>query len=281
MRLRALLTILLFLSLVKGRAVVPGVVEECPFQLREGLIWIQVRAPASQETLNFIVDSGAQSSVINLPTARRLGLKLGGPVGVRGVKSNVNGYWVRHWLARVGTVALPRDFVAVDLQNLSHACGCGVDGLLGADFFKEHCVQIDFKKQIIRLPQFLPPCVRGETIPLQVRPSGLIVTMQVNDRKKEKMRLDTGCASPLQWVAPKSERQPYSRQIAVGMTEVSIPLITTCARLGDTAFTGVPTGLQDHQIFAGEAGLLGTPFLSRFALVTVDALSRRLILEKN
>jgi hypothetical protein len=64
------------------------------------------------------------------------------------------------------------------------------------------------------------------------------------------------------------------------MTEVSMPLVKRTVRIGGTEFQSVSTGLQDHQIFPGEAGLLGTPLLSRFALVTFDTLSKRLILKK-
>jgi hypothetical protein len=253
---------------------------EFPFQLRDGLIWIQVRVPQSVQPLNFMLDTGAQVSVIHLGTARRLGLKPGQLVSVRGVKSSVAGYWPEHCGARLGEVRLPEDFLAVDLGQLSRACGCGVDGLLGADFFKGRRVRIDFQNSRLRLLQTVHPDGDEETIPLRVRASGMLVCVQVNGGPPQKVRLDTGCASPLQWVASKAPAEPCSTQIAVGMTEVSMPLVKTSVRIGASEFNSVATGLQDRQIFPGEAGLLGTPLLSRFAVVTIDAPGKRLLLKK-
>jgi hypothetical protein len=119
-----------------------------------------------------------------------------------------------------------------------------------------------------------------DSLPLMVRPSGLLVKIEVDGGKPQKMRVDTGCASPLQWVASRPPSGPCSRQIAVGLTEVSMPLINTSVRIGVNYFQGVATGLQDHQIFDGEAGLLGTPLLCRFASVTFDAAAKRLFLKK-
>src|SRR5437899_1237018 len=66
---------------------------EFPFQFREGLLWISVGVAQSREPLNFLLDSGANVSVIHLATAKRLGLKLGGPVSVRGVQAAAEGFW--------------------------------------------------------------------------------------------------------------------------------------------------------------------------------------------
>jgi hypothetical protein len=282
LRVKLATTILafLFLAVTQGIAQLSSQGTEFPFQLREGLIWIQVSVPQCGKTLNFMLDSGAEVSVVDLRVAQSLGLKWGNLVSVRGVKSSVNGYWPEHLSAQLGDISLPKDFLAVNLSDLSKACKCGVDGLLGADFFKGRIVQIDFQKQKIRLLKSANPGAHEESIPLQVRSSGMLVKIQVNNGKAQKVRLDTGCASPLQWVSSKAPSEPYARQIAVGMTEVSIPLIRTSVRIGESEFTSVPTGLQDHQIFAGEAGLVGTPLLSRFAVVTVDTLAKRLLLRR-
>jgi hypothetical protein len=270
----------ILIASIQAHAEPSSVLAEFPFQLRDGMIWIAIHVPKAAQPLNFMLDSGAQVSVMNTGVARRLDLKLGRPVSVRGVKSSVVGYWPEHLLARLGDVSLPKDFLAVDLGQLSRACGCGVDGLLGADFFKGRIVQIDFQNSKIRLLKSVAPDGNEDSLPLFVQTSGFLVNIQVNDGNPQKVRVDTGCASALQWVMTIPSSEPYSRQIAVGMTEVSMPLVKRTVRIGGTEFQSVPTGLQDHQIFPGEAGLLGTPLLSRFALVTFDTLSKRLILKK-
>jgi hypothetical protein len=280
MRSLIAITIWLFLTLPRSEAGLSPVIAEFPFQFREGLIWIEVRTPESSQPLNFMVDSGAQVSVINLAVARRLGLMLGGLVSVRGVNANASGYWPEHLSARLGDVMLPRDFLAVDLCQLSQACGCGVDGLLGADFFKGRRVQIDFQRQKIRLLRPAPPGKDEESLPLTAHSGGMLVKLQVNNNKPQNVRLDTGCATALQWVAVEIPSGPCARQIAVGMTRISMPLIHATVRLGRSEFKSVPTGLQDHQIFSGEAGLLGAPLLANFAVVTVDAPAKRLLLKQ-
>ena len=70
--------------MARSNSLAPG---EFPLQLREGLIWVDVQAQRSARPLRFVVDSGAQVSVINLRTATRLGLPKGDPVNVRGVGS--------------------------------------------------------------------------------------------------------------------------------------------------------------------------------------------------
>ena len=45
-----------------------------PFEYRDGLIWVKVKAEASAAPLNFLLDSGAGASVLNLATAQRLGV---------------------------------------------------------------------------------------------------------------------------------------------------------------------------------------------------------------
>lgn len=252
--------------------------KEFPFQFREGLIWIEVSVPQAAKPLNFMLDSGAGVSVINLHTAKQLGLKLGNRVSVRGVLATARGYWPEHVSASAGEVRLPEDYLAVDLGDLSKACDCDVDGLLGADFFREHVVQIDFVTRKIRLLKSFNPGKEAESVPLEVRPCGLRIPLQVNGGRQQWMRLDTGCASALQWVTSQVSSNRCSHQIAIGMAKVSIPQIETTVQIGNAQFKAVPTGLHGKEIFAGESGLLGNGLLSRFSLVTVDASAGRLIL---
>lgn len=279
--MRFLLSFVLLLNLIQGRAAAGSpALADFPFQFREGLIWIQVTVPQSATPLNFMLDSGAGVSVINLPTAKRLHLNSGHKVLVRGVQTTSIGYWPQPLEARAGDVPLPSENLVVDLGDLSQACTCAVDGLLGADFFRQHVVQIDFAAQKIRLLDSLSPSETAEFLPLQMRPCGMRVPLQVNGGKEQWVRLDTGCASALQWVTSQVASESCLRQPAIGMTTVSVPMIETTVRLGKTDFKSVPTGLHDKEIFAGEAGLLGDGLLSRYASVTIDAAGGYLVLEK-
>jgi len=273
-----LLAVMVFAAALLQLQAAPVTLAEFPFQFREGLLWVEVTLPQSEKPLNFLLDTGAGVSVINLNTAKRLGIKLGQEVTVHGVETRLTGYWQERMSAKVGDVELPRGYVAVDLDKLSSSCERPVDGLVGADFFRGRVVQIDFEAQRIRL---LTPEKAGKTseaLPLQLRSCGMRVPIRVNDHKRQWVRLDTGCATALQWVKSDVNPAQCMRQMAVGLTELSSPRTTVAVGIGEHKFEGVPTGLHETAIFPGEAGSLGNGLLSRFATVTIDAKSGRLIL---
>ncbi len=251
---------------------------ELPIQFREGLLWMEVNIPQSEESLHFLVDSGASASVVNLDTARRLGLKLGPKVRVAAVATTMTGHWPVKMSARAGRVELPNEFLALDLSKLSGACSRSVDGLLGADFFRGRVVQIDYDAAKVRVLAALPSDASTNTVPLETRPCGFRVAVSVNGGKNQWVRVDTGCATAFQWVTSKEPTEGCASKLAVGLKEFSIPQTTTGVRLGKHSFDTVPTGLHRKAIFPGESGLLGNGLLAQFGVVTIDAKAGRLIL---
>lgn len=252
---------------------------EFPFEYREGLLWIKVAIPQSEQPLNFLVDTGAGVSVINLDTAKRIGLKLGREVTVRGVEKMLIGYSQQRLAAKVGDVKLPNEYLAVDLEALSRSCEVPVDGLVGADFFRGRVVQIDFVASKIRILKSAEPEQDASSLPLQLRSCGMRVPICVNGHASQWVRLDTGCVTALQWVTTDVPER-CARQVAIGLAQISIPQTKTTVNLGGNEFSDIPTGLHEKPIFAGEAGLLGNGLLSRFSSVTIDAKAGRVILEK-
>ena len=257
----------------------PVTLAEFPFQFREGLLWVEVTLPQSEKPLNFLLDTGAGVSVINLNTAKRIGIKLGQEVTVRGVETMLTGYWQQRMSAKVGNVKLPSEYLAVDLEKLSRSCERPVDGLVGADVFRGRVVQIDFNAQKIRMLKAEKAKKSGAALPLQSRPCGMRVPITVNGHDRQWVRLDTGCATALQWVTSVVPDQ-CTRQMAIGLAELSIPQTKTTVGIGEHKFENVPTGLHETAIFPGEAGLLGNGLLSLFSRVTIDAKAGRVILEK-
>jgi hypothetical protein len=255
-------------------------VAEFPFVFREGLLWIEVTVPQSEKPLNFLVDTGAGASVIDLAKAKRMGLRPGREIAVRGVATRLAGYSLQRVTATAGEVPLPDEYVGLDLEKLSGSCERPVDGLLGADFFRGRVVQIDFVGQRIRLLKSSPADGSGESLPLRLFPGGMRVAVDINEQKQQWVRLDTGCASSLQWVTSKVNPAMCVDKVAIGLAEISIPQTTTTVAIGKEVFEKVPTGLHEKVIFPGEAGLLGNGLLSRFAAITIDARTGRLLLEQ-
>jgi len=252
---------------------------EIPFEFREGLIWIKATIFQSTKPLNLLLDTGAGASVLNLAVAEQLGLKPGKPISVRGVNSTLTGHWLHAISATANGIPLPADYLAIDLAKLSSSCERPVDGLLGADFLRGRIVQIDFNAQKIRLLS-TDTLLSGNSLPLQLRPCGMRVPITVNGRKRQWVRLDTGCATPLQWVSSPVHTEHCSKRISIGLPEMSIPQAETMVQIGAAHFEKVATGMHEAPLFPGEAGLLGNGLLSRFSRITIDALAGRVDFEQ-
>src|SRR5207302_330123 len=74
------------------------------FQYRDGFLWLKVTVPQRSEPLHFLLDSGAASSILDLQTARQLGVKFGGSQAVQGVGSQSVARQVREFDARISDV---------------------------------------------------------------------------------------------------------------------------------------------------------------------------------
>ncbi len=254
-------------------------IEEFPFDFREGLVWVKATLDQTAEPLSLLLDSGAAISVLDLEAARRLGVARGQPVAVRGVGTQAAGYWPQRLAAHLDKLALPREWLAVDLRCLCQACDHRLDGLLGADFFRGRVVQLDFASQKLRLLAHSEVAGAAQVLPIRFRRGAMRVPVSVNGSRNQWLRLDTGCATALQWVSPLARSESGPHRLSIGLAGMDIAMMTAKVELGRTCFDSVPIGLHPSAIFRGEAGLLGNGLLARFR-VTVDAPKGRLILEE-
>ena len=248
-----------------------------PFEVKDGFMWVEVRIPQSDETLNFLVDTGAEVSTLNLQTAKRLNLRGGRPVKVAGVGGRATGYWPLKLQATVASVEVPERFLVTDLCGLQASCQCPVDGLLGADFFEGRITRIDFDAREITFLAVAPTQTRN-SVPIRFRRSIMQVPVAVDGGSDQWVRLDTGCASPLEWVCAKSARRATASRLSIGLTGVWVPTVHTRVQLGSCSFDKVETGMHERPIFASERGLLGLGMLSRFKQVIIDTRGGRLVL---
>ncbi len=256
----------------------PSPESELSIQFREGLLWVEVSVAQSKEPLHFLLDSGASVSVLNRATAQRLGLELGTKVSVTAVATTLTGYWPVKLSAKACQLDLPGEYLALDLSKLSGACSRSVDGLIGADFFRDRVVEIDYTAQTLHVLSAAPFDAGTNSIPLETRPCGFRVTVNVNGGKSQWVRVDTGCATAFQWVTSKECADRCTSKLAVGLAELSVPQTMTGIRIGNHYLDTVPTGLHRKAIFPGESGLLGNGFLAHFGVVTIDAKAGRLFL---
>jgi hypothetical protein len=254
------------------------VLEEIHFQYRDGLIWLKVNIAGKSKPLNFLLDSGAGISAIDLRTARTLGVLLGNRQIVLGVNGQGIAFQVNDLHAVCAGVALPKTVLAVDLRALSDCCEQPVDGILGADFFRNRIVQIDFRDGRVRiLERCNPNLAKCEILPIRMCNDAFCVPVRVAGNSAQWMRLDTGSNEALEWVVDGTEKR-RTGQSSIGLSGVSVRHINTSVQLGKKCFNAVTTGVHREQIFPGEDGLLGNALLSKFRL-TIDQPGNRVILE--
>lgn len=249
-----------------------------PFEYSEGLLWVQIEISQSSRPLNFLFDTGAEISVINSDTAVALGLSGGNKIYVQGVQTITTGRWPVKLVAKAGTVKLPAKYLSLDLSQLAHSCSRPLDGLLGADFIKGKVVEIDFQSHQLRFHDKISLAKSDIDVPIKLNNGSFCVPICINHQPQLWMRLDTGCATALQWVTSAASVSTKSEKPAIGLTGLSIPQTQTTITLGGRQFDQISTGIHSQAIFAGEAGLLGNEFLSRFKTVTIDTKSAHLVL---
>jgi Aspartyl protease len=251
---------------------------EIPFELREGLICLNVNVASAPKPLRFVLDSGAGLSALNWDAARKLKLRLGAPAWVVGVEGGADARWVHGFAARVGHVPLISDLLVFDLRQINPNSPGGIDGLLGQDFFRGRIVQIDFRKKRIRLLERADHA-SSAVLPIKFQNGAMCVPVSVGGSAPRWTRLDTGCNDDLHWVGvrPSRSRRPGP---LVGFSRGPLAYVDTVVDLAEYRISGVQAGLHAREFFPGEAGLLGTGILSNFT-VTVDDPGGRVLLKKN
>lgn len=253
-------------------------VTEVPFRFTDGFICLEARLERGGEPVNFLLDSGAGVSVLDLRTARRLKLKFGRPQNVRGVGSEATAYELTPVHANAGAVALPAIAMAVDLSMADELCSRPIDGLIGVDFFAGRVVQIDYVKRCLRIID-APGAAAQQRLPIRMKNGVMCVPVGVNDSQVRWTRFDTGCNDSLHWVVPRP--QEHGKRMGTSIGFVSNPEDTSLmsVKLGARKMDQVKTTLHGRALFEGEAGLLGNGLLSRF-LVTVDWPGQQVLLEE-
>jgi len=237
--------------------------EVIPFEYRDGLIWVKVRTPMSAAPLNFVLDSGAGASVLNLQTARRLGVKLGNAEAVRRVGENNKAWRVPLFESSVAGIPVCLNPLALDLSETSEECSRTIDGLLGEDFFRGRIVEIDFKAHRIRLLDKANTTNCCANMPLKLEHAAMCVPLSVDGSAPRWTRLDTGSDDGLHWVTGTANGHRWAT-----------------LQLGTETIPNVKTALHRSPLFPSEAGLLGNGVLSNYR-VTIDGINRRLILARS
>lgn len=246
-----------------------------PFEFSDGLIWVKVSVAGS--TLNFVLDSGAGSTVLSLQAARRLSLKTSSPVRVQMVDGSTTGYRIAQFQGSVGGIPLKKEIITLDLSTTDKLCCRPIDGLIGQDFFRGRVVQIDFKNRCVCVSESSETLDCCTVLPMSRRNDALCIPVGFNGQKPQWARLDTGCISALEWAGALGKKE--SGSMSVGLADATQSSVSAEVRLGTECIRNVQTGIHRKQIFPSEAGLLGNGLLSKYR-VTIDSRKMQVLLEK-
>lgn len=238
----------------------------------------------------FIVDTGAQRSVVSRQLARRLGLPVGRRVRLTAMSGSSD----------VETVIIPSLSVsrlggerieapALEAQHL------GAPGMLGIDTLQGHALVIDFDRQAMSVTPSSARDRRRRAAPdeIVVQAKNLFGQLVVTDAyvmgKRVRVILDTGTAVSLGNSALRRlvTRRKVAGEPAVFTSVLGGEVIASYAivpemKLGDAILSGLPVAFADVPPFRAfgvddkPALLLGMDALKMFRRVHIDFANRQL-----
>ena len=240
-----------------------------------------------QGPYQFLVDSGADTSVVGLDIARKLSLPLGAP-------AILNGMTARHLVDRVKVDQLTLG--SSTISNLQVPAlreqDLGGAGMIGIDALVSQRLMMDFEKRSIKVEDASRPPERfpGEIVVIGRRRRGQLILTQVSAAGLPlEAVIDTGSAITIGNFALRDRlRHRIRRKIEMipvtGVTGVTVQLEIARIdelRLGSVTLRDVPIAFADVPPFAlfglseGPALLLGTDLLGTFRRVSLDFRSRK------
>ena len=236
---------------------------------------------------NFIVDSGADTSVVGLRIARGLQLPLGTP-------AILNSMTARNVVDRVKVAELtlgPTTVRNLQLPALRES-DVGGDGMIGIDALVEQRLLMDFDKRLIRVEDARVPVrpLPGEIVVIGRRFRGQLILTHVKAAGLPlEAVIDTGTQITIGNLALRDKliRKNRGKFITVPVTGVTGETMTmeiaqiAELQLGSVILRDVPMAFADVPPFKmfglsnGPALLLGTDLLETFRKVSLDFRARK------
>ena len=276
------------------------VVTTVPFDFVRGTVIVHVTLDG-QGPFAMMLDTGADPSIVDLETARTVGMKIaakGEQGSGSGTDVNLAYGTVMNAVALGSLRATHVAAAAMDLSGIAGTLGVPLQGVLGRSLLKGRAFEIDYPKRIVRFfavsassgCKSLPDTPQRTTLRYRYRDDVLVSGVKING-KPALANLDTGSNSTFQ-VAPKAvsmfglaadeargtvsqstgfngraqNRTGQIDKVDVGSISIDHPTVTFAAK---------GTGRDD----VGWSVRIGNGFLKDFAL-TVDDVCHTIRIEK-
>ena len=235
----------------------------------------------------FLVDSGADSSVVGWRIARGLNLPAGRPAILNGITASAEVQRVLVDELRLGpSVIRSLELPALEERDL------GGQGMLGIDALVHQRLMLDFEKRLIKVEDSAKPAPRldGEIVVTARRRRGQLILTEVRAAGLPvEAVVDTGSEisignRKLRDKLIRGNKDKFVTVQVTGVTGVTVPLeLVRVAelRVGSITMRDVPLAFADvppFEVFGLKnepALLLGTDLLETFRLVSLDFKARK------
>jgi hypothetical protein len=272
-----------------------------PFETAQNHIFVRVRVDGS-EPLWFLLDSGAETSVVNMDRAKALGLKMQSGLQARGYgEGTLEAALVQNVTFELPGVRVPtKAVVAIPLTALEPFEGRRIDGILGYDVIGGFVLEIDYARRTIDLldPRDYTYDGKGAKVPFEFHGNVPMVRAAIRDgargRLEGRFTVDTGARQALSlhrpfvassWLdalAEKAIAAPHGVGVG-GETKTKVGRVDAL-ELGPFTIERPVAGFEYDAKGAGAnadvAGNIGGEVLRRFT-VTFDYSRRVMYLEPN
>jgi len=272
---------------------------EIPFEIYNNHVYLQIQMNGGK-SLRFLLDTGAEITVVDQATAEAQKLALLGPVEVTGAAGSTELAWTKIQSFKLPGVSLNNQVVGViALDGLEPLTGRRIDGILGYDFFSRFVVEINYVKLVINLydPSSYKYDGPGESLPITLEgsvPYLRTTIVQMGNKPIEgKFNIDTGSSGSLTLNTPfvNSHRllKFTSKTVPVPLAGVGGTAEQHIGRIGElrlgrlsikNPIAGFSQSAQGDFASRNFDGVIGNEVLRRFDTV-VDYSRQRLILSPN
>jgi predicted aspartyl protease len=250
---------------------------------------VQVGCNGHKEIFFFLVDTGCTSTMINTNSAKNLGLTLGNEsyAGLGAYSRFFSHKANLPWL-KLGPIE--KQNLTVQVMDLSKADIIGdIDGILGVNFWQNHALTIDFKKNELQLNSDQKSKKHIWVIPAGNDGHGrLYVNGIINRLHRVRMLVDT--CSPTTTMPYDLAAEIFAAQIEKkkfhssewdinGGKAQATNVQTQSFQIGDYACTGLTIDVTKNNKLGSNDCILGSDFLRNFR-VTFDFPNQCLTLEQ-
>jgi len=270
-----------------------------PFELTNNLVILRGSINGSKP-LDFILDTGASTSVISDSRARDLGLKLEGKTGATTQGGSIEASFVKGVSLSLSGVEFPKmTLAAIRLSGLEAGLGRRVDGILGYDIFNRFVVEIDYVSRVVTFyePQAYKYSGHGEAIPISVEDNTPFVVGMITEPKpiEGSFLIDTGAPGILNIAGPFAAKHKLLDSVphTISITSGALLAGRSSGKIGRVEgfqigslvikkpvvnFSQDTGGSEGEEASTEYGGLIGGEILRRFKLI-IDYSRKQIILE--